>query len=62
LYFPAFGLNEKQSAKNDLIKNDALSISAEGGKLVFQKGCSPSIEPAADAVNEGAGLILLIKN
>jgi hypothetical protein len=44
------------------IQNDASSMSAEGGKLVFQKGCSASKEPAADAVNEGVGFILLIKN
>jgi hypothetical protein len=60
LYFPAVGLYEKKVLEQ--IQNDASSMSAEGGKLVFQKGCSASKEPAADAVNEGVGFILLIKN
>jgi hypothetical protein len=37
-------------------------MSAESGKLVFQKGCSASKEPAVDAVNEGVGFILLLNN
>jgi hypothetical protein len=60
LYFPAAGLYENKVLKQSN-KYDVSSMSAEGGKLVFQKGCSASKEPAADAGNEGVVLILLTK-